>query len=214
MFKVSVINEVNGTSYGAQFETIELAQAWANEQIEKDSCGKKERVMLEEQVPEELSSRVINLFDEILEEERQVPIYQKNEDGSIKMSLDTPIEKTNIHGDTYLYYGEPLQAKDENGNFLYEIIPAVTQKMATIKQDYMFFDTEGSKHEAPVYMDISAQVNQEKINMEAQKYLSDTDWICHRHLDQKELGISTSLTEEEFQQLLQARQAARNQIVR
>ena len=61
--------------------------------------------------------------------------------------------------------------------------------------------------------DISAQLEQEKINAEAKKFLSETDWKCQRHSDQKALGVSSSLSEEEFQSLLLARQEARNRII-
>jgi hypothetical protein len=60
--------------------------------------------------------------------------------------------------------------------------------------------------------DIAAQIEQEKINAEAKKFLSDSDWKCQRHADQKALGILPSLSEEEFQALLLARQEARNRI--
>ncbi len=60
--------------------------------------------------------------------------------------------------------------------------------------------------------DITSQIEQEKINAEAKKFLSDSDWKCQRHADQKALGILPSLSEEEFQALLLARQEARNRI--
>lgn len=61
--------------------------------------------------------------------------------------------------------------------------------------------------------DITAQIEQEKINAESKKFLSDSDWKCQRHADQKALGILPSLSEEEFQALLLARQEARNRIM-
>lgn len=51
-------------------------------------------------------------------------------------------------------------------------------------------------------------------NQEAQSFLDSTDWKVIRHRDQQELGIATSMTAEEFQDLLQQRQMARNAIVR
>lgn len=81
-----------------------------------------------------------------------------------------------------------------------EIVPTVTVKgvISGIVID----------HEAE-----AAQVEQERINAEAKKFLSETDWKCQRHVDQKALGISPSLSEEEFQALLLARQEARNRIM-
>jgi hypothetical protein len=62
-------------------------------------------------------------------------------------------------------------------------------------------------------VDITAQKAQEAINAENKKFLADTDWKVIRHRDQVELGIATSLTAQEFQDLLSARQAARSAIV-
>lgn len=55
---------------------------------------------------------------------------------------------------------------------------------------------------------------QERINQNARDFLNETDWMVIRHRDQLALGIPTSLTEEEFQQLLLDRQAARDQVIR
>jgi len=62
--------------------------------------------------------------------------------------------------------------------------------------------------------DLSAKLEQEKANAEAQKFLDESDWKVLRHRDQLELGLATSLSEEEFRELLRERQAARERIVR
>jgi len=54
---------------------------------------------------------------------------------------------------------------------------------------------------------------QDKTNAEAKQFLNDTDKFVIRHRDQKELGIPTKLSEEEYQALLVARQAARDRVV-
>jgi hypothetical protein len=54
---------------------------------------------------------------------------------------------------------------------------------------------------------------QAQTNQDAQQYLDNSDWMVLRHRDQQELGIATSLTAEEFQDLLQQRQLARTRIV-
>lgn len=46
--------------------------------------------------------------------------------------------------------------------------------------------------------DITAEVEQEKEDQEAQNYLKETDWITLRHIREKALKIKTSLTEEEY----------------
>ncbi len=72
---------------------------------------------------------------------------------------------------------------------------------------YEFADT--SEYQAEF-----ARQEQERINQEAEQFLNDTDWMVIRHRDQLALGIPTSLTEEEFRQLLLDRQAARDQVIR
>jgi len=62
--------------------------------------------------------------------------------------------------------------------------------------------------------DLSAKLEQEKANAEAQKFLDESDWKVLRHRDQLELGLATSLSEEEFRELLRKIQAARERIVR
>ena len=50
-------------------------------------------------------------------------------------------------------------------------------------------------------------------NDEAKHYLSDTDWLVIRHRDQLALGQTTSLTNEQYLDLLTKRQAARERVV-
>lgn len=64
-----------------------------------------------------------------------------------------------------------------------------------------------------VIEDITAQIEQEKINQEARQFLSSTDWKILRHRDQIDLGVTTSLTRDEFQLLLNERQLARQRVV-
>lgn len=58
------------------------------------------------------------------------------------------------------------------------------------------------------------KIEQEKASAEAKQFLNDTDKLVIRHRDQKELGIPTKLSEQEFQALLLERQAARERIVK
>ena len=48
---------------------------------------------------------------------------------------------------------------------------------------------------------------------EAKHYLNDTDWLVIRHRDQLALGQTTSLTNEQYLDLLTKRQAARERVV-
>ena len=50
-------------------------------------------------------------------------------------------------------------------------------------------------------------------NREAKKYLNNTDWIVLRHRDQVDSGLETSLTQEQYIDLLNKRQAARERVV-
>ena len=54
---------------------------------------------------------------------------------------------------------------------------------------------------------------QEQINAEAKTYLDSTDWLVIRHKDQLDLGITPSLTDEEYKQLLTDRQSARESVL-
>ncbi|MEE3350451.1 MAG: hypothetical protein VZR09_10485 [Candidatus Gastranaerophilaceae bacterium] len=50
-------------------------------------------------------------------------------------------------------------------------------------------------------------------NEEAKNYLNKTDWLVIRHRDQLALGQTTSLTNEQYLDLLTKRQAARERVV-
>ena len=50
-------------------------------------------------------------------------------------------------------------------------------------------------------------------NKNAKNYLTDTDWLVIRHRDQLALKLQTSLTEEQYIDLLNKRQEARGQVV-
>lgn len=48
------------------------------------------------------------------------------------------------------------------------------------------------------------------VQEQAKSFLNNTDWKVLRHADQKALGIATSLTDDEYKELLQKRQSARD----
>lgn len=75
------------------------------------------------------------------------------------------------------------------------------------------FQVLGKAEELPEAMDeIEAASQEEALKAEAAKFLKDTDWKVIRHRDQVEMGVPTSMTAEEFAQLLADRQAARDLI--
>ena len=50
------------------------------------------------------------------------------------------------------------------------------------------------------------------INLKAETELQKSDWMVNRHRDQKDMGIPTSLSEQDFIELLKWRQHLRNTI--
>jgi hypothetical protein len=64
------------------------------------------------------------------------------------------------------------------------------------------------------YVDISLQVEQDKINAEALAYLASTDFMVLRHIRQKALGHNLSLSEEQYLALELERANAASRVVR
>ncbi|MDD3012629.1 MAG: tail fiber assembly protein [Candidatus Gastranaerophilales bacterium] len=76
------------------------------------------------------------------------------------------------------------------------------------------FDTWGSKlNKWTEDLILVSKAEQEKTNLDSRKFLDDTDWKIIRHRDQLDLGIKTSLTGEEYKQLLQKRQESRERVM-
>lgn len=46
--------------------------------------------------------------------------------------------------------------------------------------------------------DITAQIEQEQVNRDAEEYLRSTDWMVLRHIRQKALGNVQTLTDEQY----------------
>lgn len=63
-----------------------------------------------------------------------------------------------------------------------------------------------------IALDLSSK-EQERLNAVDREFLNSTDWKVLRHIRQKTLGITTTLTEEQYIELEQQRQAAANRIV-
>lgn len=83
---------------------------------------------------------------------------------------------------------------DEDGKEVSPAIPAVTEEWVKLRADYTV-EIE----------DISAQLEQDRINRESQEYLDSTDWMIIRELD---AGIACPA------EVRQARAEARARIVR
>lgn len=70
-----------------------------------------------------------------------------------------------------------------------------------------------TKTVVPINSSEIAQREQEKLNAVEREFLNSTDWKIMRHIRQKALSIPTSLTEEQYLELEQQRQAAAARIV-
>jgi predicted Zn-dependent peptidase len=64
-----------------------------------------------------------------------------------------------------------------------------------------------------VAADVAVQQAQELANGQEREFLNSTDWKILRHIRQKALNITTSLTDAEYLQLEQQRQAAAARII-
>ncbi len=124
-------------------------------------------------------------------------------------------------------FGEPAQTIEQQ----VEISPAVLESQELLDENGESFDPpqfqdveivpaqyEMQEMHIPGYVveieDISAKLEQEKANAEAQAFLDSSDWKVLRHRDQQDIGLATSLSGEEFQELLQQRQMAREAIIK
>jgi len=75
------------------------------------------------------------------------------------------------------------------------------------------FEVLGLAENLPEFIEEINQKSQvEAAKAEARKLLANTDWMVIRHRDQIEMGVETSLTTEEFVELLNQRQIARDSI--
>jgi hypothetical protein len=75
------------------------------------------------------------------------------------------------------------------------------------------FELLGKVEELPEIMaEIESSSVLEKEKAQAKQFLASTDWKVIRHRDQLDAEISTSLSSEEFSQLLLDRQIARDKI--
>jgi len=60
MYKLSIKNEVNNREYGSTWESLTEKNEYLDKQIAKQSWGKNERKINEDEISEELRSRIIS----------------------------------------------------------------------------------------------------------------------------------------------------------
>lgn len=95
---------------------------------------------------------------------------------------------------------------DQNKKMIMEVVSSMPQLPEG-------FEVLGKAEELPEAMaEIEAQSLSDKEKAEALQFLNETDWKVLRHRDQLEMNMTTSLSSEEFDQLLIDRQMARNKI--
>jgi hypothetical protein len=70
-----------------------------------------------------------------------------------------------------------------------------------------------SKTVVPIDAAITAQKEQQKLNGIEREFLNSTDWKILRHMRQQALNVPTTLTEAQYLELEQQRQAAAARIV-
>ena len=100
---------------------------------------------------------------------------------------------------------DDIQVVAYSGNIPRERIIYVDGKVADM-YNYVFINGKYVKKTRAIE-------NLLKTNDEAKHYLNDTDWLVIRHRDQLALGQTTSLTNEQYLDLLAKRQAARERVV-
>lgn len=98
-----------------------------------------------------------------------------------------------------------IQVVTYSGNIPQERIIYVNGKVADMN-NYIFINGQYVKKTKA----ITDLVN---TNAESKRYLNDTDWLVIRHRDQIDLKQQTSLTNEQYLDLLAKRQAARERVV-
>lgn len=86
------------------------------------------------------------------------------------------------------------------------------QQAAQIQAQTHYFDLEHQMVK-PVVGDLAAQRTTELSNAEKRELLNSTDWKVLRHIRQKALGVPTTLTDAQYIELEQQREAASAGIV-
>jgi antitoxin component YwqK of YwqJK toxin-antitoxin module len=92
------------------------------------------------------------------------------------------------------------------------VIDISDEAAENIKNQTHFFDV-ATRSVQPVSKDVLDKKQAELKNAVEREYLNSTDWMVLRHIRQKTLGITTSLTEAEYLDLEQKRNAAASRIV-
>ncbi len=124
-------------------------------------------------------------------------------------------------GNIYADFDNAGNLKGFYDDEIYSLIPE-TAKLISNELHRNFLENQGKMKINPEILELEDIIktqeeidieNQLNINTEARIFLNETDWKVIRHRDQLDLGIETSLTEQEFQELLSLRQEAREKVM-
>ena len=95
-----------------------------------------------------------------------------------------------------------------------EIPNEVYQSITTAKTHYFDLADNTVKSYSQLHLDTEAAKETQRItNAEKRKFLTDSDWKVMRHLREKALGQTTTLTDQQYLDLEQARATAAAAIV-
>lgn len=98
MYKIEIINEVNGRKYGAKFADKDEKNAWIDKQISKDSWGKKQRWIEEEQMTDALRARILQtVVTPAVEEDLENGIEAQPEKIRHEVKPDYVVTETNLN---------------------------------------------------------------------------------------------------------------------
>jgi len=124
------------------------------------------------------------------------------------------VDGTLANDESYTHHPE-IPAIPEQPEVSHEEIIAQTQGSDDELAQWLAGDSFKYPHGYWVeYVDISLQVEQDKINAEALAYLASTDFMVLRHIRQKALGHNLSLSEEQYLALELERANAASRVVR
>lgn len=99
---------------------------------------------------------------------------------------------------------EPVKIIEYTDNTPKEFIALIDGKICD-SRNHVYFQGK--------YIPATEEIKEQlRVNKELKAFLTNTDWKTLRHMEQVEKNIPTSLTQEEYQALLDERQKARESI--
>ena len=103
------------------------------------------------------------------------------------------------------------ESHDEDG----VVIPQITEKRLVKVKDAVIENQVITPADYQVIIiDLTHELEVESQTKEALKFLADTDWLCMRHANERDMGMTTTLSNDDYFELLEQRQEARDKVVR